>query len=457
MTKILSFSSLMLMTVSVFPIHAQVSFAPQVVYAVGTRPMSVEIGDFNNDGAPDLAVVNWLSSSVSVLLNQGNKSGAFLAQQTFAVGGEPYMVAVGDFNGDGALDLAVPNFGDNNVSVLLNQNNQTGNFYPDEIYGVGQQPIAIAVGDFNDDGNLDIATANFADNTISILLNAGGHTGTFLSPQTYNVGQSPQGLTVGDFNGDGAPDLASANANDNTISVLLNKADKTGSFLAQETYSVGQTPISIAAGDVNGDGKPDLAVGNFKDNTGSVLLNKGDGSGAFFMQQTYNTRMLPQAVTMGDFNGDGALDLAFANGGGVDASVLINKGDKSGAFLPQQIFGTGQDPHGIATADFDGDGKIDMVVANSQDNTVSVLINSSTDLATSEVDQNIANVYPNPTSRVVHIQTKDQGEAKVYNMTGQLILTKALRSGDNVLDLTGQVKGTYVIRVGSQVFKVMKR
>jgi hypothetical protein len=227
----------------------------------------VAVGDFNGDGKLDLAVANASSNNVSVLL--GNGTGGFGAATNYAVGAPPHSVAVGDFNGDGTLDLAVGNNGSNNVSVLLG--NGTGGFGTATNYAAGSSPHSVAVGDFNGDGKPDLAVANQNSNNVSVLLGNGN--GTFGPAINYAVVTTPESVAVGDFNGDGKPDLAVANGGSGvSVSVLLGNGD--GTFGAATDYAVGTRPVSVAVGDFNGDGGPDLAVANFYSNNVSVLLNQ---------------------------------------------------------------------------------------------------------------------------------------------------------------------------------------
>jgi hypothetical protein len=211
----------------------------------------------------------------------------------------------------------VANGTSNNVSVLLN--NGDGTFGAPVDYGVGSSPTSVAVGDFNGDGALDLAVTNGAANNVSVLLND-GH-GGFQAAVNYAVGSGPTSLAVGDFNGDGKPDLAVTESTSNEVGVLLNKGD--GTFQAAVNYRVGEKPGSVAAGDFNGDGKLDLAVANNLSNTVSVLL--GQGNGSFQAAVSYEVGGLPDSIIVGDYNGDGAPDLAVVSSN-AGVTVLLNLG-----------------------------------------------------------------------------------------------------------------------------------
>jgi len=173
------------------------------------------VGDFNGDGIADVAVANYGNNNVSVLL--GNGDGTFRPALNFPVGILPSAVAIGHFNGDAAQDLAVTNSLSNDVSVLLG--NGDGTFQAPQNFGVGSAPLAVAVGSLNSDGVQDLAVANFTSNNVSVLLGNGN--GTFQAALTFAVGTNPESVAVGDFNRDGVPDLAVANFNSNTVTVLL--------------------------------------------------------------------------------------------------------------------------------------------------------------------------------------------------------------------------------------------
>ena len=329
----------------------------------GTDPTALVAGDFNGDGKLDLAVANAGSNTAAVLL--GNGAGGFDAAATIASGGsDPYSVAVGDFNGDGKPDLAVANYISSTVSVFLG--NGTGGFSaPTTFSSGGTNPQSIVVGDFNDDGKLDIAVANYGNNTVSVFLGNGA--GGFSAATTYASGGShPEALVAGDFNGQ--EDLVVANYSSGTVGVLLGNGS--GGFAAATTYACGSTPDALAVGDFNG--REDLAVANYSSGTVSVLL--GNGTGGFAAATPFASGgSHPEAVAVGDFNGDGTPDLAVANGGSNTVAVLSGKG--AGAFAPATTFASGgTNPYALAVADFNGDGQSDLAVANRNSGTVGLLL-----------------------------------------------------------------------------------
>jgi hypothetical protein len=292
-------------------------------------------------------------------------TGTFLAAQDYAVGKLPQSVAVGDLDGDGDLDLAVANYSDNTVSVL--RNNGNGTFAAQVTYAVGEEPLRVAVGDLDGDGDLDLLNANAGGGTVSVLRNRGD--AKFAAQVTYNVGDTPTSAAAGDLDGDGDLDLAVANWGAGTVSVLRNRGD--GTFVAQVTYNAGDGPRSVAVGDLDGDGDLDLAVNNAAANTLSVLLNEGDGT--FAVQVTYAAGDTPLSVAAGDLDGEGDLDLVNANFSDDNVSVLLNRGD--GTFAAQVTYAVGDEPASVAAGDLDGDGDPDLAVANAGDGTVSVLRN----------------------------------------------------------------------------------
>ncbi len=335
-------------------------------------------GDFNRDGKPDIAVIN-SNGAGSVLLSNGD--GTFQSPKTFLLNGYRQLaLAVGDINGDTNLDLvASDDLG--NVTVLLG--NGDGTFKPNPVkYAIGSssQLHSIVVGDFNGDHKPDLAVVSASTDLVYVLLNNGD--GTFLSPQTFVVGTNPVDLKTQDLNGDGKLDLVVVNQSDNTISVLMGRGD--GTFQFAVNYSTGQfsSPQSVAIGDFNGDGKLDLAVActDYPAYYVSIFLSNGDGS--FQNPNFYPAGSGPIKVATGDFNGDGKLDLVTINNptsrtDGV--GVLLGNGN--GTFRDITTFSPSNGPYSVnvptdlVIADFNGDGKPDVAILAELNNNLILLLN----------------------------------------------------------------------------------
>jgi len=352
------------------------TFQTPQTFAAGPGVWSVAVGDFNRDGAQDLVAADNATNTVSVLLGNGN--GTFQAGIAFVAGNEPTSVAVADFTGDGIADLAVGSEGSNTVSILTGDG--LGGFSAPRIFAVGTITWAIATGNFNGDGSEDLAVANTYSTTISVLLGNGD--GTFPASLSLAVGLNPEGLAAGDVNGDGRLDLVVSNAGSNSVSVLLGAGD--GTFSALPAFAAGSVPNFAALGDLNGDGRLDLVLSNYGahdyysasvDSTVSVLLGNGDGT--FQSPSRFEAGSGPHGIAIGDFNRDGAQDLAVADLGPFPRSigtVAVLRGRGDGQFDPPQVYNAGLGLTGVATADFNNDNVLDLAVTSSEDATVAVLL-----------------------------------------------------------------------------------
>ncbi len=342
------------------------NFTPLSAVPVGTSPTSLALGDFNRDGKIDMAVANLDDNDVSIKLGDG--AGGFSGSTPVAVGNGPITVATGDFNCDGILDLAVANANDNTVSVRLGDG--SGGFSGSTNVSVGVTPVYVALGDFNGDGKLDLATANTGAGTVSIRLGDGA--GGFSGSTEVSVGAGPRCVAVGDFNRDGILDLAAANAFSSTVSVRL--GDGLGGFSGSTDVSVGSFPFSVTLADFNRDGILDFATANASANTVSVRL--GDGLGGFSGSTDVSVGSGPRSVVAADFDGDGILDLAASDFGG--AAVSVRMGNGLGGFSGSTEVSVGNSPFFLTAGDVTGDGKADLLVANEANSTVSVLRNDYT-------------------------------------------------------------------------------
>jgi hypothetical protein len=315
--------------------HGDGSFtmAPGSPFSAGGQPNQLVVGDFNGDGKLDLAAVNWTGSNVSVFL--GNGDGTFTAApgSTYPLGGNGGGIVAGDFNGDGKLDLAASVYPSGNVYMLLGNGDGTFTAAPGSPFVGGAGTYTAAAGDFNGDGKLDFVKSNYANSDVSVLLGngAGGLTLAPGSPTAFAGGSQTVAVAVADFNSDGKEDLAVCNYGSNTVSILLGNGDGTFTQAAGSPIVTASAPLDIAATDFNGDGKTDLVVANYSGNSGFLTFLMGNGDGTFSNKGNLNFSSLGinsglSSVTIGDFNGDGAPDVAVGcYPGSSNVAVLLNE------------------------------------------------------------------------------------------------------------------------------------
>jgi hypothetical protein len=316
---------------------------------------------------------NIQSNSISVLLNAGN--GAFSLFTNYTVENSPIYVALGDFNHDGHLDIVVANYLGGSVSILLG--NGHGAFSPPTNFPAGDRPSCIAIGDFNKDGKPDLAIANTTAGTVSVLLGNGD--GTFASPLTnYVIGRSVLCVAAFDFNRDGNLDLLATSAENGNISIFLGNGDGSfgpaNSYVATGVFNGGYDLVFAALGDFDGDGKIDIITANNAESSCTFL--KGDGTGLFIVRATNNMGNAPNSVAVADFNGDGKLDFVTSNYAST-SNLTLSLGNGAGSFAPATYLSLASGPSFVAAADFNGDGQADIVTARRFLNSVTILLNQT--------------------------------------------------------------------------------
>jgi hypothetical protein len=355
------------------------AFAPAVSYPAGAVPAAVDSGDIDGDGVVDLVVANSGPGSTTISILRGNGDGTFQAAQNAPAGSRPVAVALGDLNGDGALDVVVCNSGlsGNSVSTVLNTG--AGTFAPPATFSVPGGPLSPAIADLNGDERADVVVAVNGANRVAVLLGNGD--GALQPAVNHNVGMFPQSVVEGDFDADGDLDLAASNAGSGDVSILLNNGD--GTFAAAVSYPAGSVSSAVAMLDVNNDGALDLVTSNDTPG-GTVHLLVGNGNGTFQAATPYATGNTPVFVAVGDVNGDGQEDLATANFTPGTVSILraaaptFAPAPAGPAFNPPTNLTVGANPKWILITDLSHDGRADLAVVDA--NGVRVLINSGLSL-----------------------------------------------------------------------------
>jgi len=365
------------------------TFATPVTYSTGSasstgynNPYDVLGTDVNRDGKPDLLVTNSTDNSVGILLGTG--TGNFQLARTFSAegnGNNPVNLAVGDLNRDGNPDVVTGNIGRDQFTVFLG--NGDGTLRAAVSYSPGSgRPQGVALADVNGDGLLDALTANSSGNSASVLL--GNGEGTFRAPTVYALssGASPVRVVVADVNGDGRLDLLTANSGGSSASVLLGNGN--GTFQTAINYPAGSGTQALAVTDVNGDGRLDLLTANRGSNSVSVLLGNGNGTFQAAANYTTGSNSFPYDVKAADVNGDGQLDLITANSNYSSNAVAILVGNGNGTFQAPLAFGGGRNTYSqaVSVLDVNGDSRPDLLVANTEvqyrtTGSASVLLNTT--------------------------------------------------------------------------------
>lgn len=386
------------------------TFAEKVDFATNASPRELGTGDFDGDGKVDFLGTNNQGNEVSVFRNTGSggpiTTGTFEPKADITSGHGPYGFAVGDLDGDGKQDLVTVNngatievFKNTSTSGTINSDSFTSAFVYLVGYNIGL--IYVAIGDLDGDGKLDLAVTDQLSNRVLVFKN-NSSTGVLdaqsFSPNVdFPTGNSPMDIAIADLDGDGKLELAITNRGDNvtagnTVSILKNTSVAgtidASSFAPKVDFTCGYFPQHLAIADIDGDGKADIVVTNYGSTSVSILKNISVpgiiGLNSFATKVDFTTGTNPQGIAIGDLDGDGKVDLAVANsnsiiGGDLTRTISVLRNTttigeiSASSFAPKVDFSVGINPISIVIADFDGDSKPDLAVTNNNSNTISVL------------------------------------------------------------------------------------
>ncbi len=379
--------------------YLQPNFLGEQTFGTGTGsyPVGLVTTDINQDGKPDVAVVDNAGKAVFLLNTSASsaQTASFAALKTFTLAsGYPAGIATADFNNDGKPDLAVSIMSQNGAAngtlqVLLNnttKNATTPSFSSLATYATQYNPTGVAVADINGDQKPDIIVANAGSASISVFLNTSTSTTTsFASGQTISVGNTPKQLAATDINGDGKPDLVVTDSGTHPT-VLINtttNGSSSASFSSSSLTAVPQYSVGIAAPDLNGDTIPDLVFANSNNSNGLVLLNTTPADAStpsFSTPQTVSSGSQPESVQAGEINGDAVPDFVIGNYYDGTVTVYLNKTATNSTTVSLTVgktFTVGKNPQQIAIADINGDGRQDIITANKGSANISVLLNQT--------------------------------------------------------------------------------
>jgi hypothetical protein len=342
----------------------RLSFAPMISLSTDVKPMAVRAADFNNDTFLDLAVANYIGSTTSIFLGNGN--GSFRERIDLYNGANAGTngLAIGDINKDNRLDIVVVNRKASSVGIFFGKGDGSFSQQMSFSTGNGSTPVELALDDLNNDTILDLVVTDHENGLLPVFLGSGD--GTFMATQTLSTGNTsgPYFIVINDFNKDDRLDIAVGAGDGDHLDIFF--GDGTGHFPGQTSYYIESGPYALVVSDFNRDGVLDIVTANYYGNNTSVLVGNNDG--IFTRKNTFSTGI--------DFDGNNLQDLIVPNSGTDNVGILLGYGN--GKFIHQKTFSTGigSGPVDVAIGDLNGDKRVDFVSANNNHNTLGVFLST---------------------------------------------------------------------------------
>lgn len=362
-------------TITIFFGDGDLNFGNRTTVPVGRGPSDIALNDLDGDGSLDAVIAESFADTdgaVAVLL--GNGDGTFQEAQSLQAGNTPNGIAVADMSGDAVPDIVASNSRSGDVSVLLG--NGSGGFAEARTFVADAEPISLALADMDNDGATDVVAITAAESGTAVLARNRGD-GSLDAVEDVLVGLSPSAIASGDVNDDAMPDLLVGTS---TGELLIYSPQVQGGFRLIQSLPIGGLLRSIAAVDLDGDAVLDLAVADEEGNRAVIL--KGLGGAHFGTPASVELEPRPSAITSGDFNGDGRVDLAVASSGPKDVAPPLPKvtallRQANGSYVAGMSVDVEDTPSAVVAADFDGNGRDDLAVANQGADTISVLLSNA--------------------------------------------------------------------------------
>ncbi|HWP83074.1 MAG TPA: FG-GAP-like repeat-containing protein [Bacteroidota bacterium] len=368
------------------------AFATKVDFTAGSAPNGLASADFDADGKADIAAVNTASFAISLFRNTSSAgsitAGSLTSAGSLSTGDSPREISVADLDGDGKLDIAVANQGSFTVTLFRNTSTSGSiSFSNAGTVATRNSPLSVAIGDIDGDGKPELVVPSSASDTVSVYRNLSTVGSISFAPAVhFPTGATPHSAVVADFDGDGKSDVAVSNNAAGTISVYRNTSTTgsitTSSLAAPVTFPAAANPAHLVAGDVDGDSKLDIVVSNTGSAVISVLRNTSTSgsitTSSFATKVDFPAGTNPLGISLGDVDGDGKIDIIVANVNSNTFSLYKNNSTSGSISLSTQVtFGTGTGPAYSSLSDVDGDGRLDAIVTNGTSATVSVLRNTT--------------------------------------------------------------------------------